>query len=160
MNGHVKMAITVGFIYICSMKLTSMIALVCCFGLLAANGQKAETDYQNIDAAKAKEMLSPEATKKLPLTVLDVRTSDEFGEGHIKGATQIDFFGADFEKELAKLDREKNYLLHCRSGGRSTKAMAVMKKLGFTSVYHLDGGMLAWTKAEGKVTPGKKTEKK
>lgn len=152
MKGHVKMAIDAETTYIYRMKLTSVIALVCCFGLLTANAQTAKTGYQNIDAAKAKEMLTPEATKKLPLTVLDVRTADEFKEGHIAGAKQIDFFGADFEKELTKLDRKKNYLLHCRSGGRSTKAMAVMKKLGFTSVYHLDGGMLAWTKADGKVT--------
>ncbi|MFP6881875.1 MAG: rhodanese-like domain-containing protein [Roseibacillus sp.] len=49
---------------------------------------------------------------------------------------------------MGKLDRNKAYLVHCRSGGRSTNSLGVWKKLGFKRVYHLDGGFLAWQKAK------------
>ena len=46
----------------------------------------------------------------------------------------------DFAKKLAKLDREKTYLMHCRSGGRSTASLPVWNRLGFKNVLHLSGG--------------------
>lgn len=83
------------------------------------------------------------------LVVLDIRTPGEFEAGHIPGATNIDFRADTFETDLAQLDRGKSYLVHCASGGRSTQALAILQKLDFERVYHLDGGFNAW-KAEGK----------
>lgn len=83
------------------------------------------------------------------LVVLDIRTPGEFEAGHIAGATNIDFRADTFETDLAQLDRGKSYLVHCASGGRSTQALAILQKLDFERVYHLDGGFNAW-KAEGK----------
>ena len=98
---------------------------------------------ENVSPEKAQELHS----KKNPPQVIDIRTPEEFAKGHLKGAKLVNFFG-EFEKELAKLDRNKAYLMHCRSGGRSTKSLAVWKKLGFTKVYHLDSGFLGWEKAK------------
>lgn len=81
------------------------------------------------------------------LVVLDVRTIEEFNEGHLDGATMIDFYSADFEAQLAQLDKDTPYLLYCRSGNRSGQARAIMEELGFTDVADVGGGILAWVDA-------------
>jgi phage shock protein E len=79
--------------------------------------------------------------------VLDVRTPKEFAAGHIPGATNIDWNGADFATRAAALDKSKTYLVHCAVGGRSAKASDKMTALQFTNVHNLEGGMKAWEKA-------------
>lgn len=79
--------------------------------------------------------------------VLDVRTPDEYKQGHIPGAVLIDFHAADFKDQISKLDHEKYYLVHCAVGGRSTKACAAMHELGFKHLVNLTGGMEAWQAA-------------
>jgi len=81
------------------------------------------------------------------IIVLDVRTSKEYSAGHISGSKHIDFYQEDFADKLSQLDKSAVYLLHCKSGGRSSKALKVMQNLGFGSVYHLDGGFDAWKEA-------------
>ncbi|NND75776.1 MAG: rhodanese-like domain-containing protein [Ilumatobacter sp.] len=81
------------------------------------------------------------------LVILDVRTPEEFAEGHIDGAVMIDFYRADFADELAKLDPDVPYVLYCRSGNRSGQTAAMMDQLGFESVQDVDGGILAWQQA-------------
>lgn len=83
------------------------------------------------------------------LVVLDIRTADEYDEGHIPGARNIDFRGEEFRDEVAALDREGKYLVHCAGGGRSGSSLAVFQELGFGEVYHLADGMNGW-EAEGK----------
>jgi phage shock protein E len=84
------------------------------------------------------------------IIVLDIRTADEFGEGHIAGAKNIDFLqGAEFEAKIKELDKTKPYLVHCQSGGRSGRSLKIFKDLGFEMIYHLDGGFGDW-QASGK----------
>ncbi len=85
--------------------------------------------------------------KEDDLVVLDVRTPREFEAGHLKGAKMVTFGGEDFERELAKLDRKQTYLMHCASGGRGSKTLEVMKRLGFESVLHLQEGFNGWAAA-------------
>lgn len=81
--------------------------------------------------------------------LLDVRTPKEFADGHIPGATNIDWSGADFEKKVATLDKTKMFLVSCRSGRRSAAACELMAgKLKFAQCYNLEGGFLAWDKAK------------
>ena len=87
--------------------------------------------------------------EKKTFVILDVRTREEYENAHIKDARLMDFLADDFKVSLGKLDKTKIYLLHCRSGSRSSSAFALMKRLGFKSVYHLDGGIIAWKKAGG-----------
>jgi rhodanese-related sulfurtransferase len=77
--------------------------------------------------------------------LLDVRTPQEFTQGHIEGAVNLDYFSKDFKSELEKLDKSVPVYLYCRSGGRATKAMQIMKEIGFVTVYNLKGGFLAWS---------------
>lgn len=79
--------------------------------------------------------------------VLDVRTKDEFADGHIAGAINIDVNDPQFDQKIAKLKRDVPYLVQCRSGARSTRACEKMTGLGFNELYNLEGGILAWQKA-------------
>lgn len=93
------------------------------------------------------------AAIKLPNTVLiDVRTPSEFASGHLPGATNLDLNGGAFAAQVASLDKSKTYALYCHSGNRSGQALSLMKAAGFTSVYHLNGGITAWTNAGGNTT--------
>lgn len=79
--------------------------------------------------------------------VLDVRTPGEFSEGHLRGARNIDFTSPEFRDRVRSLNRNRTYLVYCRSGNRSGKALEVFRELGFASVLHMDGGTLAWNAA-------------
>ena len=77
--------------------------------------------------------------------LLDVRTEVEYKAGHIPGSLQIDFLKTeDFKKQVAVLDKSKPYLLYCRSGKRCIDAMTVMKEMGFTKLFDLQGGFNSW----------------
>lgn len=81
-------------------------------------------------------------------TLLDIRTIEEYNEGHLKDAIQKDFYLTDsFTQYLQSLDKNKKYLIYCRSGNRSGKALTQMKRMGFTNVADLEGGIGAWTAA-------------
>jgi rhodanese-related sulfurtransferase len=79
------------------------------------------------------------------LVVLDVRTPEEFAEGHLEGAELLDFYRADFADQLAALDRGVPYLLYCRSGNRSGQALEMMRQLGFEDVTEVEGGVISWS---------------
>lgn len=88
------------------------------------------------------------------LVILDVRTPEEFAEGHIDDAIMIDFYSDDFADQLAGLDPDVPYVLYCRSGNRSGQTLAIMEQLGFTSVQDVDGGAIAWQEAGLPLVPG------
>lgn len=80
--------------------------------------------------------------------LIDVRTPDEFNEGHIEGAVMIDYLDEGFRDSVDALDRDKTYVVYCRSGRRSDGARDVMAELGFREVYNVLGGIEGWI-AEG-----------
>jgi rhodanese-related sulfurtransferase len=76
--------------------------------------------------------------------VLDIRTPGEFESGHLPGAILIDLYSQTFVDQLSRLDKEKTFLIYCRTGNRSTKSLEIFKKLKFQKVYHLSAGIRAW----------------
>lgn len=77
--------------------------------------------------------------------VLDVRTEDEYDDGIIPNAINLDIHkGQGFIDGLEALDKSKNYYVYCRSGARSAKACEVMENLGFENAFNLQGGILNW----------------
>jgi len=105
---------------------------------------KKETEIDHASAVKAAELME----KNPAIVVIDVRTPGEFATGHIKGSINIDFKADNFEEELNTLDKAKTYLVHCRSGGRSSSSLNIFSKLGFKHIIHLDGGMMDWGKEQ------------
>ena len=76
--------------------------------------------------------------------ILDVRTSGEYIPQHLEDAINIDYYAADFSEQLDQLNKEKTYLIHCKSGGRSGVTFDLMQTLDFQEVYNMLGGMNAW----------------
>ena len=83
--------------------------------------------------------------KGLNTVVLDVRTADEFADGKIENAINIDIYrGQGFIYEADALDKTKSYYVYCKAGGRSAQACSIMKDLGFEKTYNLVGGIMNW----------------
>jgi rhodanese-related sulfurtransferase len=80
--------------------------------------------------------------------LVDVRTPEEFSEGYIKNAQNIDYNSPTFEQDILKLNKEKPVMLYCHSGGRSAKCAQKLKDAGFKKIYDLKGGISKW-KHEG-----------
>lgn len=94
-------------------------------------------------------LVTPEKISDLKVvTIIDVRTPEEFSEGHINGARNIDFHSPDFEKQVEALDKNGSVLVYCQAGGRSAQAADHLMKTGFVQVYDLRGGFEAYQETE------------
>ena len=104
-------------------------------------------NFENTDVKGFAELID-----SADVVILDVRTTDEFNEGHIKGAILIDQNKSDF-LELVKqlLPKEKTIAIYCRSGRRSANAAERLVKEGYKPV-NLKGGILEWKKENMPVT--------
>lgn len=80
--------------------------------------------------------------------IIDVRTPEEFADGYIENAVNIDYYSETFRDELDTLDKNQTYLIYCRSGGRSGNSLEIMAELNFRQVFNVLGGIIAWN-AEG-----------
>lgn len=111
--------------------------------LLTACGQNKENDqgavYVNITAEEAKKIMDTETD----YVILDVRTQEEYDQGHIPGAINIanEFIGTDEIPELPNKDRL--IMVYCRSGNRSKQAAQKLVDLGYTNIVEF-GGILDW----------------
>lgn len=106
---------------------------------------KAENSVaETVDAERFAELMENPET----VTILDVRTDREVEKGKIPGAVQIDFYDNDFREKIAELPKDKPVLVYCAVGGRSSNAMQLLKSVGVTSVYNLDGGFDAWKQSD------------
>lgn len=76
--------------------------------------------------------------------LIDVRTPEEYDQGTIAEAQNIDFLSPTFDLEIENLDKDKPVLLFCQKGGRSAKCAKKMKDLGFKKIYDLTGGFSKW----------------
>jgi thioredoxin 1 len=97
------------------------------------------------------------ATAEAQLT--DVRTPEEYTNGHLKNAANIDYSSSDFENQLGKLDKSKPVMVYCLSGGRSSNAANKMQDMGFIQVYNMDGGIMKWNSSGKPIEKGSRPAK-
>ncbi len=77
--------------------------------------------------------------------ILDLRTPEEYRISHLGGVSNINFYDTlNLISQIDKLDRDKQYLIYCRTDRRSGSTFAMMKEKGFKNVHLLKGGILAW----------------
>lgn len=110
--------------------------------LFAAFGQisgESEAVYMNITAAEAKEIMDSETG----YIILDVRTEEEYAEGHVPGAILIPDYEIEARAEEELSDKDQMLLVYCRSGRRSKIAAEVLVGLGYTNIYEF-GGIINW----------------
>ena len=79
--------------------------------------------------------------------ILDIRTPEEFRDGHIEGAVNVDFRSGNFGNEIDRFDKNKTYFVYCRTGNRSYDAVTLMGPLGFRSIVRLAGDINGWKSA-------------
>lgn len=99
--------------------------------------------FQNLDVQNFKEQIESNSNA----VILDVRTPAEVAEINIPNHVAIDIMGTDFQGQVEKLDKSKDYYIYCRSGGRSANACGIMADMGFEKLYNLVGGITAWDAA-------------
>ncbi|WP_168796673.1 rhodanese-like domain-containing protein [Cognatitamlana onchidii] len=78
------------------------------------------------------------------VVIIDVRTLEEFNNGHIPNAINIDYYSDNFKDLVKGLDSLKPIGIYCRSGKRSDKSIVHFKEVGFKQIYNLHGGFLNW----------------
>ena len=123
------------------MKKLTLILLVVM--MLTACGQDTENDreaaYMNITAEEAKQIMDSEEG----YIILDVRTQEEYDQGHIPGATQISHEEIAEKAEDVLTDKNQLILVYCRSGRRSKIAAEALVELGYTNIKEF-GGIIDW----------------
>ena len=77
-------------------------------------------------------------------TIIDARTPGEYSQEHLENARLLDVKSKDFEDELEKMDKNKEYLVYCKAGRRGLTAVSLMKKHGFENVRNITGGIDKW----------------
>jgi rhodanese-related sulfurtransferase len=128
------------------------IFIVIAFLGMVACGQPPKADVQsNLGVFKDVELTEFEnLISKTNAQLIDVRTPEEFAEGSIPGAVNIDFRNDAFEANIGKLNKANPVLLFCRSGGRSSSAMGQLQEMQFKEVYNLLDGYLGYNEAKKK----------
>jgi len=128
---------------------TFLLALPTLLFLLAMTGaSRAGSDPgRNVEPGEAQALILKNKGNQ-DFVVLDVRTPGEFAQGHLEGAVLVDYRSAGFREKMADFDRTKTYLVYCRTGNRSTRALGIMSELGFDSYYHLEGGIKRWVEVK------------
>jgi rhodanese-related sulfurtransferase len=122
------------------MALPALLFLLAGIGAARAWGDES----RNVRPGEAQALIREKAGNR-DFVVLDVRTPGEFAQRHLEGAVLVDYRSPGFREEMAGLDRSKTYLVYCRTGNRSDKALGIMRELGFRNYYHLVGGIKRWT---------------
>ncbi len=139
-------------------KLNFVLIILLSFGMMSckepASGTQPEqkiekSEIQDVVRVVNSEEFSSRINAVGDVQLIDVRTPEEVAEGTIAGAVNFDFRAEGFEEKLKVLDKDKAVYVFCRSGGRSANAAAIMKELGFSEIYDLEGGITAW-KEDGK----------
>ena len=98
-----------------------------------------EAEYMNITAEEAKKIMDTESD----YIILDVRTEEEFAQGHIPGAMLIPDYAIREKAETALPDKDALILVYCRSGRRSKNVAQILAELGYSNIREF-GGIMSW----------------
>lgn len=125
-----------------------IIALVTALLVTGCSGASSSASMPGSPAApkRAVQEISVEEAMKLwqaqHALLIDVRTPEEYSQGHIKGAVLIPL--NELEKRAGEVAKDKRVLIICRSGSRSASANLLLQDLGFTNTVSIKGGMSVW----------------
>lgn len=110
------------------------------------NTAQSETKIQIIENITPEEayILIQENKDNPNFVILDVRTPEEFLGEYIENAVNLDYYSDTFRNDLDKLDKNRTYLIYCKSGRRSENALNIMKEQDFREVYNMLGGIIEW----------------
>jgi rhodanese-related sulfurtransferase len=110
----------------------------------AAGEKQTNTKPENFLEPKDAYALIQKNRNNPDFVALDVRTPDEFKDGHIEGAINVDYNSGGFRTELSQLVKNRTYLTYCRTGRRSDDAVHIMRSMGFERIIRIKGDILGW----------------
>ena len=116
-----------------------LILILTTLSACSSKNDSSASDYSKITAKEAKEMMDKDSA----ITIIDVRTEEEFNIGHIEGALLIPDTDILEKAEETLTDKSATILVYCRSGRRSALAAADLVELGYSNVYDF-GGIIEW----------------
>lgn len=108
------------------------------FSALIMMGCRGNNEFNSVDADTFAKTIADDKVQ-----LIDARTPQEYSQGHIPGAVNIDVNNANFDTQIKALDKRRPVAVYCRSGRRSKVAAERLAKLGM-KVTELDGGILSW----------------
>lgn len=114
--------------------------------LLADSSSNGKETYKSISPEEIMNLLKGDSSKA-EYILLDVRSGD--GSTVIPGSVEIPL--KEIERKFSQLDFDKTIIVYCRSGVRSREASKKLYNLGAKNVVNMDGGILAWERAGGRV---------
>ena len=123
-------------------KLTTvLLSLLTLFGITCSGSGDTEAGTDRfISPERAQELVD-----KKDARLIDLRTPAEYYESHLPDAILLDLSEEDsFRKGLEDLDKRRVYIVYCRSGNSSPRALRILREQGFRKVYAIEGGFLAW----------------
>ena len=101
--------------------------------------EKSEPKITTISAEEMQSLLEAENVK-----LIDVRTEEEYKDGFIPGAQNIDFLSPTFYEDIKSLDKNESVIVYCKTGNRSARCANELVKQGFVKIYDLEGGYSKW----------------
>jgi len=113
----------------------------------ATGEQIVQSIREDISVEKAYEMIK-NSNHDENLVLIDVRTPQQYEQVHLQNTILINYRDPNFKTEISKLDKNRTYIVHCRSGKRSGKACEIMQETGFKEVYNVAGGILEWQEVD------------
>ena len=116
-----------------------LVLIITTLSACSFKNDSAASDYSTITAKEAKDMMDKDST----ITIIDVRTEEEFNTGHIDGAILIPDTDILEKAEETLTDKSATILVYCRSGRRSALAAADFVEHGYSNVYDF-GGIIDW----------------
>ncbi len=129
-----------------------IVTLLLCLSAVAVltgsctNNDSAGTTIRELTPQEAFDLIQ-ENKDNPDFLIIDVRTPEEFNDGHIEGAINIDYYQPAFSEEISSLERDKTYFIYCRTGNRSSSVRDLMEELEFKEIHHLSDGIVGWNQA-------------
>jgi thioredoxin 1 len=124
-------------------KIISALSILLIFLSACSSGQS-----QNVKSVLSATAFATKIQELPQAPIIDVRSPEEFANGHVQNARNINWNGSDFDAQISKFDKSQPILVYCLSGGRSGSAASHMRENGFKEVYEMEGGMMQWRSAK------------
>jgi len=128
------------------MQWSAVLAMLLISGVATACGVGEQVDgYENTPVAHAHAHWQQGEKSLVPFVFIDVRTAEEYAEGHVRGAKLVPL--QELAKRMNEVPKDKQVYVYCRSGRRSAEASAMLARAGFTNIENIQGGIEGWKAA-------------
>ena len=114
---------------------------------------QAQNAYRDISVQQSDSLIKVRVNNP-DFVLLDIRTQVEYDKSHLENSKMVNYLTRKGKREIFRLDKEKSYLIYCRSGKRSAALLKKMKRRHFSKVYNMLGGIRDWMKNEYPVVAG------